>query len=268
MPSVPLIPIPRKEGLVYAGIGSRATPTGILSRMTALAEVLGSWGWKLRSGGAEGADAAFAEGAEDKVVFRPWAKKDAPGARILSEATLADFERIAAKHHPNWRACNKWARKLHARNVAIVLGESGMEPVDLVVAWTPGGEWTGGTATALRLSAAHHIPVLNFGSADRKGSVRNMKKESMDANPHATRIDRRTVFGNPHKASECGSREKAIASYAGWMAENLAREERKWIPLLASLKGRDLYCHCVPDPCHGMSLMRGAGVAWESLFSS
>ena len=49
--------------LVYAGIGARATPTAVLADMRVIAEWLARTGWHLSTGGAEGADTAFAEGA-------------------------------------------------------------------------------------------------------------------------------------------------------------------------------------------------------------
>ena len=263
-----MIRIPRKKGLVYAGIGSRKTPSEILAEMTRMAGILEAWGWTLRSGGAEGADTAFSTGTATKEIFRPWKSKGAPEARILSETTLAEFEPVAAKHHPNWKACNEWARKLHARNVAIMLGESGMEPVDLVIAWTPGGEWTGGTATALRMAHSYGIPVMNLGSVDRKGSVRNMKKEPMGGNPHATRIDRRTVFGNPVKLVDEKDRGRVLSEHATMFGRMVLDEPEKWIPLVASLKGRDLYCHCAPKLCHGATLLRASVHAREDLMSS
>ena len=49
--------------LIYAGIGSRATPESILADMTTIAGWLARTGWHLASGGADGADTAFAGGA-------------------------------------------------------------------------------------------------------------------------------------------------------------------------------------------------------------
>ena len=49
--------------LVYAGIGSRATPRAVLEQMTVMAAWLARRGWHLHTGGAAGADTAFAAGA-------------------------------------------------------------------------------------------------------------------------------------------------------------------------------------------------------------
>ena len=56
----------------YTGIGSRETPSHILELMTKIAKYLDSLGFILRSGGAPGADTAFANGAVNKQIFIPW----------------------------------------------------------------------------------------------------------------------------------------------------------------------------------------------------
>ena len=46
--------------LRYAGIGARATPAAVLSDIEVMAGWLARTGWHLSSGGADGADSAFA----------------------------------------------------------------------------------------------------------------------------------------------------------------------------------------------------------------
>ena len=60
--------------LVYAGIGSRATPRAVLETMTVMAAWLARKGWHLHTGGAAGADTAFAAGAPAglRTVYLPW----------------------------------------------------------------------------------------------------------------------------------------------------------------------------------------------------
>ena len=254
--------------LSYAGIGSRKTPEDVLCVMTKMARHLESFGWRLRSGGAEGADGAFSKGAKEKTIYRPWPVKREPDAYVIPDRTLDELEVIAREFHPNWKACTKWAKKLHARNVAIVLGEHADHPVDMVIAWTSNGNFEGGTATALRMAKANNIPVMNLGAMDRTGTVRSLKNESMDGNPHAARIDRKTVFGNPFHVGDGQTRERAIQRYCERMAENLEKDAGKWMPLLASLKGRDLYCNCSPKACHGDVLIEGSEMAWKSLLKA
>ena len=49
--------------MLYTGIGSRETPHHILTLMTEIANILDNIGYTLRSGGADGADTAFALGS-------------------------------------------------------------------------------------------------------------------------------------------------------------------------------------------------------------
>jgi hypothetical protein len=49
-----------------------------------------------------------------------------------------------------------------ARNVEIVLGAWLDKPVCYVIAWTPGGRETGGTAQGMRIAKACGVPVMNL----------------------------------------------------------------------------------------------------------
>ena len=152
----------------YAGIGARATPPSVLTAMTVMAGWLARQGWRLNSGGAAGADSAFAEGAPAgrRTLYLPWSGYNGcagPDCRVLSTAELEPCLAIAARLHPAWDRCSPAVCKLHARNAAI-LGVGLGRPVNAVVAWTPGGTVTGGTGTAIRIATDARIPVLNLGS--------------------------------------------------------------------------------------------------------
>ena len=154
--------------LTYAGIGARATPASVLANMTVMAGWLARRGWHLHSGGAAGADTAFAAGAPAcrRTLFLPWQGyrgHGGSGCRALSAEQMDRGLAIASSLHPAWHRCSPAARKLHARNSAIVLGASTDEPVDALVAWTVGGAVTGGTGMAIRIAQEHGIPVLNLG---------------------------------------------------------------------------------------------------------
>ena len=155
--------------LTYAGIGARATPSSVLADMTVMAGWLARTGWNLASGGALGADSAFAAGAPagQRAIYLPWAGYNGHrGADCiqLSGSDLRICMDIAAGLHPAWDRCSSTVRKLHARNVSIALGEFCDRPVDAVVAWTVRGLATGGTGMAIRIAEAHGIPVLNLGA--------------------------------------------------------------------------------------------------------
>ena len=155
--------------LMYAGIGARATPASVLADMTVMAGWLARTGWHLSSGGADGADSAFAGGApaEQRTVWLPWRGYNGhsgPDCRVLSAAAMAACMEIAAPLHPAWERCSPAVRKLHARNAAVLLGGTLDRPVDAVVCWSERGAVTGGTGMAIRIAEARGIPVLNLGS--------------------------------------------------------------------------------------------------------
>ena len=154
--------------LRYAGVGARATPRAVLSHMTVMAGWLARTGWTLSTGGADGADSAFAAGAPagQRTVWLPWRGYNGlrgQDCRVLSAAELSACIEIAAPLHPAWERCSPAVRKLHARNAA-VLGLMLDRPVDAVVAWSERGEAVGGTGMAIRIAEARSIPVLNLGA--------------------------------------------------------------------------------------------------------
>ena len=155
--------------LRYAGIGARATPAAVLADMTVMAGWLARTGWHLSSGGADGADSAFAAGAPagQRTIWLPWRGYNGhrgPDCRALSAAELAACIEIAASLHPAWERCSPAVRKLHARNAAVLLGETLDRPVDAVVAFTSEGRVEGGTGMAIRIAEDRGIPVFNLGS--------------------------------------------------------------------------------------------------------
>lgn len=143
----------------YTGIGSRETPKIMLTVMTALAQMLDKRDYVLRSGGADGADTAFAAGATKKVIYIPWQKFNGVSDGVVMGHSEIHRE-VAAKIHPAWSNCSDGARKLHTRNVAQVLGDDLKTPSKFLICWTPGGTAEGGSATAINLALKHNIPVF------------------------------------------------------------------------------------------------------------
>lgn len=146
----------------YAGIGSRTTPDDILKLMIDLAVALRCKGLWLRSGGADGADTAFENGAgKDSIILRP------------KHATSEAIE-IASQYHPAWHHCNDYVRKLHGRNAQIILGMNLDEPAEYVFCWTPKGNEVGGTALGIRIAKGYNIPVYNLAIADNVEMAREI----------------------------------------------------------------------------------------------
>ncbi len=155
------------KNFTYAGIGARATPRPVLANMTAIANWLAREGWLLATGGANGADAAFARGTPNgsRSLYLPWDGFNGhrgPHCHAPGPGELAAWTEAARQAHPAWDRCSIAVRKLHARNAAVLLGPGLDSPVAAVVAWTPGGAVTGGTGLALRIADAHGIPAFNL----------------------------------------------------------------------------------------------------------
>lgn len=166
---------------IYAGIGSRETPPEVLGWMEQLGEDLGKAGWILRSGFADGADNAFARGAERSdgpmELYVPW--QGFNGAPIDDDRIInvqqfaADVHRhmanVAEHFHPNWKACTAAARNLHTRNVPQICGADMNTPVACVICWTPNGKSGGGTGQAIRIARSLEIPIFDlFNERDRE----------------------------------------------------------------------------------------------------
>jgi len=146
----------------YTGVGSRETPDFVCLAMTEIARILESYGYTLRSGGADGADLAFEAGAGLlKEIYLP--KKGFNGSTSQLYGVGLEALTLASVVHPAWDKCKAYARLLHARNCYQVLGSALDEPSDFLICWTENAEKRGGTRTAIVLAEQHKIPVLNLG---------------------------------------------------------------------------------------------------------
>ncbi len=179
---------------VYAGIGSRNTPPETLRDMTRMAAWLARRGWHLHSGGAAGADSAFAAGtpAGRRTIFLPWPGYrgcTGPDCHTLSRNRMRTCLAIAAALHPAWHRCSPAAGKLHARNTAILLGEDAGTPVHAVVAWTSRGLISGGTGMGIRIAHYRSIPVLNLGVLHPRDVCERLEEIHAAASPAPVQPD-------------------------------------------------------------------------------
>jgi len=162
--------------MIYAGIGSRNTPSDVLILIEKVASRLAALGYTLRSGAAAGADRAFESGCDaasgKKEIYLPW-KGFRNSASSLFHVNNDALE-MAARFHPGWSYCSPAARKLHARNCYQILGIDLKTPCAFVVCWTPDGcehhdtrtSRTGGTGQAISIASANNIPVFNLFNPD------------------------------------------------------------------------------------------------------
>lgn len=152
--------------LIYAGIGSRETPSNILDIMRSLGMAMANRGHLLRSGAADGADTAFEAGCGGgkKEIYLPWPgfQRRATSERGIRAYPTPEAFDMAAKYHPNWAACSSGAMALHARNCHQVLGWDLNTPADLIICWTVDAKGGGGTGQAIRLAKALKIPVFDL----------------------------------------------------------------------------------------------------------
>lgn len=193
MTSLPMVAAMTVRSLKYAGIGSRQTPHADLDLMCRLGKLLADNGWLLRTGGAEGADEAFVLGAQidiiddtgpggDVEIFLPWPsfqdwehRGTFPGLYKNPKDEAFD---LAAVYHPRWGYLKQGAKKLHARNMHIMLGWDLDDPVDCVVCWTPEAKIAGGTGQALRVAEDMGIPVANLADADDRALIDDALREN------------------------------------------------------------------------------------------
>lgn len=146
----------------YTGVGSRQTPEKILSHMTSMAKTLSDKGYILRSGGADGADTAFENGAFSKEIYLPWKGFNNNTSQLYD--VCEEAIKLAKDLHPKGNSLRESVLRLHARNCYQVLGKDLNTPSEFLICWTVGGEAIGGTATAIRLAERWGIPVINLGN--------------------------------------------------------------------------------------------------------
>jgi hypothetical protein len=157
----------------YAGIGSRETPPAIRVAMTDIARELAEGGWTLRSGGADGADTAFAHGSRlvgptelpQPEIYLPWRGfNDVIEIYNGLHVPQPESFEIARRFHPAWDRCSFAAQKLHARNVHQILGPDVTAPLlsRFVICWTKDGAGGGGTGQALRIAKHYEVPCFDL----------------------------------------------------------------------------------------------------------
>jgi hypothetical protein len=149
----------------YTGIGSRKTPKDILHLMTVIARDLALNDYILRSGGADGADAAFEQGCDEvhgkKEIYLPCKGFQNHNSELFYGGSNVDNE--AADEYAKkvwltrdmpceWNRLKSFTKALMSRNCFQVLGPHLDEPSDLVICWTKDGEASGGTGQAIKLA--------------------------------------------------------------------------------------------------------------------
>jgi hypothetical protein len=164
---------------IYTGVGSRQTPGFICELIEVIARRLGEMGWTVRSGGADGADSCFAQGAFNALtmpeIYLPWPAFNKIGYARL-ERPQDEAYSIAKQHHPAWDRLSRGARMLHARNVHQVLGPdvTNPDPSRFLICWTPDAMGGGGTGQAIRIAKHYEVPVFDLADSHAFGRVEGL----------------------------------------------------------------------------------------------
>ena len=147
------------------GVGSRDTPLEIITLIKDLSTKLSNQGYRLRSGGADGADMAFEQAwNENKEIYLPWKDFNNNTSNLYNISKEA--MELASTIHPAWSRLSLGAQKLHARNCYQVMGSDLKTPSNLLICWTKDGLDIGGTRTAIILARNNNIPVYNLAIKD------------------------------------------------------------------------------------------------------
>lgn len=148
---------------IYAGIGSRHTPSIACEILTQFARAAANSGAILRTGGALGADKAFMDGCAmtEMELYLPWQGYN--GYRGVSPTPRAMDMAKGFCGAAHWARCSQAAKKMHARNMQIILGKDLDDPVAFVMCWTPNGRIAGVTGVGIRCAVSHSIKVYNLG---------------------------------------------------------------------------------------------------------
>lgn len=158
---------------IYTGVGSRLIDEETAATITHIAKQLSSYGFLLRSGGADGSDTAFYNGADESEIYIPW--NGYSGIKMQYPLNKEAFE-FAEMFHPNWSSLSDAVKKLMARNCYQVLGPNLDDPSHFLLCWTPDGvnagedttNATGGTGQAIRVACAFGVPVCNLNHPESK----------------------------------------------------------------------------------------------------
>src|SRR5690606_12268679 len=150
-----------------------------------LAFKLSQEGWVLRSGGAEGADTAFEEGATNSFaehtheIYLPWItfnNHDSMSSGAIVPNRFDNWNKateIARSIHPAWEKLSPAAKTLHTRNCYQVLGKDLSTPSNFLICYAKpsGNSIVGGTRTAYELAKKHNIPCFNLYFDEHKERV-------------------------------------------------------------------------------------------------
>ena len=167
--------------LIFTGVGSRVISSYEERVLIDISEKLAHAGFTLRSGKADGADAAFQLGYQSyqqstgilpsAEIYIPWANFNNKNKRLDPTWDIVFGENQRAKEfvkqiHPAYDKLSAPASLLHQRNCAQVLGND-LDKPSLFVLYCADENWlngevSGGTRTAVELARRLNIRTFNL----------------------------------------------------------------------------------------------------------
>ncbi len=180
-------------GAAYTGIGSRETPDEVCQLFRDVGYHQCARGLVLRSGGADGADEAFYQGAiaypdfcsSAAEIFIPWngfkrnqhlPLYEDPKRGIYDASRFENYEEakaLAFRARGSFEGLGQGGIRLHTRNAYQVLGRTLNKPSRTVVCWAQPvgrkGAVKGGTNTAVQIALERGIRIINaYKDEDRR----------------------------------------------------------------------------------------------------
>lgn len=183
----------------YAGVGSRSVKDDprLFAKMVDIGAAMRERGWRLRSGGAIGADTAFERGTgtgAKSEIFLAKQREQNPGILDVRDVHF----RFVRNFHENPPILSDYATKLMARNGCQIFGADFTNPSSAVICWTPDAEETGGTRMAIRLAKRAGIPVINLGAPE----YAEMDVDGIVAAAEQARAARAALLSAPARAPD------------------------------------------------------------------
>lgn len=175
--------MPKK--LKYAGIGSRDITVEQAGFINGVSQQMDAQGHHLVTGWGRGSDQAFTSGTliSNQTIWLPWYRfNNAPTKEAAFKVirVTKELEEVAATFHRAWATLPNESRLLMMRNVAILLGDDGTDPVDVVIYFQdPDKEnWPfGGTNHALRTARHFNLPTFNIAHAIGQKALQKFLEE-------------------------------------------------------------------------------------------
>ena len=165
---------------IFAGIGSRSTPSIIETQIIEISKRFNQLGYTLRSGGADGSDSMWERSMDKKEIYLPWKGFNNNLSPLhldnISQNALRKAYYLAEEFHPYWNNLKLGVRKLMARNSLQIFGENMDKQCDIVICYTTDGKASGGTGQAMRIAESYKIPIYNL----KNPAIYDMIIKSMD----------------------------------------------------------------------------------------